>query len=219
MIEAVFIDLDDTLCMTEEICFNLENETLAKLGRPPMTRGTHQSNWGMPLAEAIVERSPGVNVDEFYQFFPTVLQRYTDEGLLDQIPDENYEALDQMIKMGKSLIVLTNRNHEELKHLLEPAHDLASRIETFYYKDNLMFHKPDPRVFAHIEEAHGWKPNECVYVGDSPSDAAAAKGAGLHFVASLESGLRTERDFEDYPVDVFIPSFTKLPEAVEQLDL
>jgi HAD superfamily hydrolase (TIGR01509 family) len=201
MIEAVFIDLDDTLCMTEEICFNLENETLAKLGRPPMTRGTHQSNWGMPLAEAIVERSPGVNVDEFYQFFPTVLQRYTDEGLLDQIPDENYEALDQMIKMGKSLIVLTNRNHEELKHLLEPAHE------------------PDPRVFAHIEEAHGWKPNECVYVGDSPSDAAAAKGAGLHFVASLESGLRTERDFEDYPVDVFIPSFTKLPEAVEQLDL
>lgn len=65
MIRAVVIDFDDTLCLTEEACFDLENEVLRRIGRKPQTRSIHKSTWGRPLFEAIKVRSPGVDVEEF----------------------------------------------------------------------------------------------------------------------------------------------------------
>lgn len=115
-------------------------------------------------------------------------------------------------------MILTSRTEVEIKHLLAPAHHLASRIANFYYKDNMAYHKPDPRAFEVIERDHGFAPEQCVYVGDSPSDAAAAKGARLHFVASLESGLRSQNDFSAYPVDRFIDKFTDLYDAIVSLE-
>jgi phosphoglycolate phosphatase-like HAD superfamily hydrolase len=38
MIRAVIVDVDDTLCLTEEASFALENEVLSRMGRPPMPR-------------------------------------------------------------------------------------------------------------------------------------------------------------------------------------
>jgi phosphoglycolate phosphatase len=32
MIKAVIIDVDDTLCLTESICFELENDVLKQMG-------------------------------------------------------------------------------------------------------------------------------------------------------------------------------------------
>lgn len=222
MIKAVILDFDDTLCLTEAACFALENETLLAMGRKPMTRDIHKKTWGKPLFEAMQERSPGVDIDKFRTVFAPILKKYTDEGRLDYIDEENYKALDALIAEGKELVILTSRTHTELEHLMAPDHALAERIEAFYYKDNMQYHKPDPRAFQHIEESHGWKPEECVYVGDSLSDAMAAKGAGMHFIACLESGLRTKTDFEkqsEAPVDVYINRFSEVVEAVKSLDL
>lgn len=41
MIQAVVIDVDDTLCLTEAACFDLENEVLKRMGREPMPRAIH----------------------------------------------------------------------------------------------------------------------------------------------------------------------------------
>ena len=111
-------------------------------------------------------------------------------------------------------IVLTSRTAAEMSHLMNPETPLYELVDAFYYKENMTYHKPDPRAFSQIETEHGLKPEECVYVGDQPSDAVAAKGAGLHFVVNLEEGLRTEQDFVEYPVDLFINHLNELPDAV-----
>jgi len=218
MIKAVILDLDDTLCLTEAACFDMENETLAAMGREPMTRATHRANWGKPLFEAIFDRSPGIDLEEFKRYYEPTIKHYTEEGLLDVIPEENYKALDRLLALGKSLVVLTSRTHTELKHMLDGGHELASRIETFYYRDNMQYHKPDSRAFAHIEVEHGRKPEECVYIGDSVTDAIAANGAGLQLIISLESGLRTREDFADQSVERFINVFPEVVDAVQSLD-
>src|SRR5690606_35757285 len=64
-IKLILLDFDDTLVMTEEACFRLENEIAHQLGLAPMSRQTHQQNWGKPIAQAIAERLPGVDVDAF----------------------------------------------------------------------------------------------------------------------------------------------------------
>lgn len=217
MIKAVILDLDDTLCLTEAICFEIENEALARLGRPPGLRSVHQATWGQMLNLAISQRSPGVDVDAFMQAFQPVNEAYVAAGKLDVVPPENYQALDELIAAGYHLMVLTSRTRAELAHLLEPDHLLASRVEAFYYRENLDYHKPDPRAFAGLLRDHALTPRECVYVGDSPGDAAGAQAAGLRFIASLESGLRSRADFSDHRVDSFIRAFPELVEAVSAL--
>ncbi len=217
MIKAVVIDFDDTLCLTEAACFKLENEVLAQLGRPPMTHQVHKATWGQPLLEAITTRSPGVDVEAFHAAYEPTIKQHIAAGDFDSIPKANLAALNQLSTEGKQLMVLTSRNHTELEHILEPAHELASHIDTFYYRDNMQFHKPDPRAFAGLLADHNLQPEECVYIGDSPSDAAAANQAGLKFICSLESGLRTPADFANYQVDAFIQTFPEVVAATNRL--
>ena len=218
MIKAVILDLDDTLVLTKEAAFEGDNELLRRLGYPPVSKELHDKHWGKYVEDSMQHWAPGLDITKFRDAYTQLIAEYVKAGKLDVIPPENLKALDQLVKTGKTLYVLTSRAHNEVLHILEPDHYLARRIHAFYYRDNMQFHKPDPRAFAQIEREHGWKPQECVYVGDSVSDAVAAKGAGLHFIASLESGLRTKDDFADYPVDVFINVFPEVVAAVRSLE-
>lgn len=217
MIKAVILDLDDTLCMTEQVSFAMENEALRRIGRQPMSRELHTANWGKPLYEAILERSPGIDVTEFRPVFEAVLTEFVSEGKLDDIPVKNLEALQTLDKQGMILEVVTSRTLEEVAHLLEPSHMLQRHIKVFRHRDNTQFHKPDPRVFAYIEAELGLRPEECLYVGDSVGDAAASLGAGLHFVANMESGIRTQADFKDYPDTIFVAEFPDVVDVVRKL--
>lgn len=212
------VDLDDTLCLTEAACFVMENEVLAQMGLSPMSREVHISTWGKPLFEAILLRSPGLDLAKFKKLYRPVINEFTKTGKLDSIPQDNLEALDKLIKDNKLVMILTSRTHEELHHLLEPDHLLAKRVSTFYYRDNMQFHKPDPRAFNELLRDNNLNPEECIYIGDSVSDAVAAKQAGLHFIASLESGLRAKSDFSHLPVDIYINKFPEVYQAVQSLD-
>ena len=219
MIRAVVVDVDDTLCMTEAACFDLENEVLARLGSAPMTRQVHLATWGQPLPEAIVTRSPGIDVAAFTAEFDDVFRRHLRNGLLDVISSENLRALDRLAAAGHTVMILTSRTLAQVEHLLDPQHVLAGRVSAAFHADNTGFHKPDPRVFDKLIAATGLTPHECVYVGDSPGDAAAAKGAGLHFIACLQSGPRQRPDFDALGVDGFIDAFHDLPEALVTLEM
>jgi phosphoglycolate phosphatase len=210
MIKLVVIDFDDTLCMTEGASFELENEIVQILGHKPMTRRQHQINWGKPIELAITERIPGIDVDEFMNLLGPTLKRYITEGKMDAITQANFQFLEDIRSSGRNLALLTSRTQTEVEHLLEPVHPINKHIEKIYYKGNSAFLKPDPRVFDKVLTDFGVKPSEAIYLGDYMGDATCAKGAGLHFVAVLESGLRTKDDFAGIAVDYFA---TTLPEA------
>ncbi len=218
MFEAVIIDVDDTLCLTEVACFELENEALRRMGRSSMERAVHLDTWGQLLFDAIATRSPGIDIEEFKVAYHPVIDEFIADGRLDSIPEANYEALDHLIALGKKLMLLTSRTHSEFKHLLASDHSLSTRVSAFYYKDNMAYHKPDPCAFDEVLRDNSLQPHQCVYVGDSPSDAAASNQAGLSFIASLESGIRQRQDFGNYRVAAFINEFPDIVNAVIALD-
>jgi phosphoglycolate phosphatase len=218
MIKAVIIDVDDTLCLTEAACFDLENEALQRMGRGSMERAVHLGTWGQPLFDAIAVRSPGINVEEFKVAYHPVIDEFIADGRLDSIPEANYQALDRLVELGKKLMLLTSRTHDEFKHLLAPDHLLAGRVSAFYYKDNMAYHKPDPRAFDEVLRDNNLQSSQCVYIGDSPSDAAASNQAGLGFIASLESGIRQRQDFDGYEVAAYIDKFPDVVNALVELE-
>lgn len=219
-IKAIINDVDGNLIMTEEPCWHLENEIFRQMGLPPMSREIHRQTWGIKLGEAVALRSNGrADVEQFWQLFPAAYQSYVDSGSLDAVSDENIAALEEIRQMQLIHMILTSRSAAEMVHLMDDNHRIAELVDAFYYKENMEFHKPDPRAFEHIERLHGLRPDQCVYVGDQPTDAAAAKGAGLHFIANLEEGLRSQVDFAQYPVDAFITKFTELPDAIRSIGI
>ncbi|MBB5084123.1 HAD family hydrolase [Nonomuraea endophytica] len=218
MIRAVVIDVDDTLCLTEAACFELENEVLACIGREPMSRDVHLSTWGQPLLEAMTLRSPGIDLEAFAAAYPAVLRRYVADGRLDVVAQENLQALDALAAAGRSLMLLTSRTEAEVEHLLAPDHALTGRLAAVYHAGNMRYSKPDARAFDELLAATGLDPRHCLYVGDSPGDAHAANGAGLRFIACMQSGVRRRADFADHHVDAFIDTFPQMVEAVARLE-
>ncbi|MFC7531896.1 HAD family hydrolase [Actinoplanes sp. GCM10030250] len=218
MIKAVIVDVDDTLCLTEAASFDLENEVLARMGRPPMPRDVHLSTWGEVLLDAMPHRSPGIDLDRFATLFPIAHQEYLADGRLDVIPPDNLRALDHLVASGHSVMLLTSRAEAEIQHMLEPDHVLAGRVTHAYHQGNTRFRKPDPRAFDELLAETGFPPEDCVYVGDSPGDAVAASGAGIRFIACLQSGVRRLDDFDPHHVTAAIDSFPELPAAVAALE-
>lgn len=218
MIKAIILDFDDTLCMTMQACYKIDNALVQQLGHPSISKEIYQQTWGLDYDIATSLRAPGIDVNQFRKLLAQELPKYIQSGEYDAISDERIAVLKKLREQGKKVLVLTNRDVLELQHILHPEHKLAELVEAFYYKSNMKYHKPDPRAFAHIESEHRWKPHECVYVGDSVGDAVAAKGAGLHFIASLESGLRKKSDFKSCPVDDFIYHLSELPDAISKID-
>ncbi len=189
----------------------MENEIAGRLGFPSMTRETHQKNWGKPVEEAIVERIQGIDPKVFMQEHERVHQQFIASKKIDVINEENLAFLDKIKSSGLRLAIVTSRSLQEVKHLLQKDHHINTRIEKIYHKDNSEYLKPDPRVFDKVLSDFSIKPNEAIYLGDSISDAVSAKSAGLHFIAILESGLRTREDFSSVAVDFFAAT---LPEAL-----
>ncbi|MEU8357038.1 HAD hydrolase-like protein [Nonomuraea sp. NPDC048882] len=218
MIRAVVLDVDDTLCLTEAACFELENDVLARLSREPMSRDAHVATWGQPLLQAMPQRSPGLDLDAFAAVYPQVLRQYVAAGRLDVVAPENLRALDELAAAGRALMLLTSRTEAEMEHLMAPGHALAGRIAAVYHAGNVRFGKPDARAFDELLAATGLDPRQCLYVGDSPGDAQAANGAGLRFAACMQSGLRRRADFGPHRVDAFIDAFPEVVNAVALLE-
>ncbi len=217
MVRAVIVDVDDTLCLTEAASFDLENDVLARMGRPPMPRPVHLATWGEALLEAMPRRSPGLDLVLFAELFPAAHQEYLAAGRLDVIPPENLETLDILVATGHTVLLLSSRAEAEIIHLLAPGHALAARVSGAYHQGNTRFRKPDPRAFDELLAETGFAPSDCVYVGDSPGDALAAGRAGLHFIACLQSGVRRLDDFDPRYVTAAIDAFPDLVAAVDQL--
>lgn len=209
-IEAVLIDVDDTLVLTEAAAYEIENLAIQKQGLPKFTRELHKQTWGQPLFEIILRRSPGVDIDSFRKTYKELVADYVKNGKVDKIEDWNIEILKNLRRLGLKLFIVTSRELQEVEHMLAEDHILANYIDAFYHKDNNEYHKPDPRVFNKVLFENNMKSINCIYVGDSVSDAEAAFGAGMGFVACLEAGLRKKEDFSHYPSTLYINKFTEL---------
>lgn len=207
------LDLDDTLFLTELASWEIENAALERAGYAPMSREVHRSNWGKPIIQALPERVPDVDLERFFQYYPEVINEFVRDGRIDVLSDENLTALRELHTQGFFLAVVTSRKDAEIAHLLDDTHRLSQFIpaDAFFHGGNCNYVKPDPRVFDGLLKFRN--ASECVYVGDSQSDCNAAKSAGLHFVACLESGLRQRSDFEQLAQtpDGYIEKFADLP--------
>lgn len=217
MIKHILFDFDNTLSMTEYGNFLVENESARRLGYKQQSREIHKKTAGIELKDSLKIRFPGCDSEKLMDIISNdVFPEFIKKGKIDIISFATYKTLMELKNSNYQLHILTSRRKPVVAHLLNPNHKLNKYIKSMFYLEKTVFKKPDPRVFDIPLLQLSAKPNECVYVGDSPEDLCAKK-AGLFLIISLESKLRKKEDFNEGQVDFFVEKFSKVPKAIKFL--
>jgi phosphoglycolate phosphatase len=216
---VIAFDLDGTLVDTAPDLIGTVNHLLVDEGLSPL-----------PLAEArpfighgarpLIQRGfqaagqtlhPARLQQLFERFIPHYLGRIADESR----PFPGCEAaLDALTDEGAKLAVCTNKPTDLSVALLE-ALGLASRFAAIVGPDAAGAAKPDPRHLEAAVDAAGGMMDRVILVGDSATDAGAARAARAGLI--LVSFGYTEIPAADLHADELIHSFDELPAACLRL--
>jgi phosphoglycolate phosphatase len=147
----------------------------------------------------------------FERFIPRYLGRIADESR----PFPGCEAaLDALAAHGATLAVCTNKPTDLSVALLE-ALGLAPRFAAILGPDAAGAAKPDPRHLQATVDAVGGRMDRTILVGDSATDAGAARAAKAGLI--LVSFGYTDIPAADLGADELIHSFDELPQACLRL--
>ncbi|MDO8407670.1 MAG: HAD family hydrolase [bacterium] len=174
--------------------------------------------WGLPGIE-LLEQGLGIG--------PMLSRRMYAEwekyDLVDPVPliPGAREALYWLRKNGFVSCLLTSRHRKNLLEILDRA-DLEREFTLITAReDGGPYHKPDPRVFFHtlstLELDKGIKKEECIFVGDTPSDILAGANAGIRtLVTQTGPYLLKHAQMHPIPLGDILQSIDNLPLWVEE---
>ena len=109
---------------------------------------------------------------------------------------------------GNKIGIVSTKFRYRIKEVLEREFD-DDLIEVVVGGEDVKTHKPSPEgLFLAIDQLNSNKKN-CLYIGDSAIDAAAAKAADVDFYGVL-NGATTREELEKYPHIVIAQDLTEL---------
>lgn len=212
-------DLDGTLVETAPDLMGTLNVLLAREGIAPLPVAEARSLIGQGakalLARGFAAGGQPLAEPQLSRLFDDFIDHY-----LAHIADESrpfdgvVAALDSLQSQGARLAICTNKR-TDLSLALMGALGLAERFSAIVGADAAPAPKPDPRHLTAAIERAGGRADRAVMVGDSASDARAARNAGVPLI--LVSFGYTDIPAADLQPDVLIDHFDALPEACARL--
>lgn len=186
MARLVF-DLDGTLVHSAPTLTAAANALLAELGRPPVPEATVLAFVGhgmRRLVERLLERTGGIPGGDVAPHLAAYRRRYDADPLTGTTLYPGVAAaLDRLAAQGHGLAVCTQKADAPARAILAGL-GLAPPVTGFTGGDSLPgFLKPDSRLFRHA--ADQLPPGPAIMVGDSETDAATARAAGVPFLLHL----------------------------------
>jgi phosphoglycolate phosphatase len=216
---TIVFDLDGTLVETAPDLMGTLNVLLEREGHAPLPLADAHGLIGAG-AKALLARgfeSAGAPLEEprlselFEDFITHYLAHIADES---RPFDGVLEAMDVLAAHGARLAVCTNKRTDLSVALLD-ALGLSPRFAAIIGADSAPAPKPDPRHLLTTIERAGGRADRAVMVGDSASDARAARNAGVPLV--LVSFGYTDVPAAELDPDRLIDHFDELPDACRQL--
>jgi pyrophosphatase PpaX len=180
-LRVVLFDLDGTLIDSTELIVSSFEHTYKAMGRI-MTLEQITADLGMPLRDTLARYFRGDELESALQTYLAFnLQRH-DEGVRQMA---GVAALvGRLSDGGLRLGVVTSKMRDTALRGLSLCH-LVRPFEVVVAKEDTRRHKPDSEPLIYALAAFEADAAECAYVGDTPLDIEAARGAGVRAVAAL----------------------------------
>jgi len=216
---TIVFDLDGTLVDTAPDLIDTLNTILGRHGVPPVAPPDARTMIGAgvrPLLQrALASKGLNLPAAEIDLLFAEYLALYADHLADRSRPFAGLEAaLDALAADGCRLAVCTNKL-EWLSVLLLQKLALAPRFAAICGQDTFAMRKPDPEMLRLTILRAGGDSGHAVMVGDSMTDVATARAAGIPVVA-VDFGY-TEIPPGDLGADRLIGHFDGLVGAVKGL--
>jgi len=215
----VVFDLDGTLVDTAPDLVATLNIVFAGIGLPnvPYSQARNMVGGGARkmIEQGLAAEGRGLSAPELDQLVRDFIHHYAAHIADRSRPFPGLEAaLAQLAQLGYRLAVCTNKLEWLARKLLD-ALALSSQFAAIYGQDSFRLQKPDPRFLIRTIEEAGGQPRRAVMVGDSISDVAMAKAAGIPVIA-VDYGY-TDTPAAELGGDLVISSLATLPAAVCQV--
>ena len=216
---TVVFDLDGTLIDTAPDLIESLNVVFAREHLPPMDYAEARNLIGggarkMIEAGLLLEGHPAKpgDVDRMFHAF---VDHYSAHVADRSQPFPGLDgALDALAAQGCHFAVCTNKLEGLSRQLLKVLR-LTHRFGAICGQDTFGIQKPDPEILIRtINAAHG-HPHRAVMVGDSGTDIATARAAGIPIVA-VDFGY-SETPIAELKPDRLISHFDQLAGAVMEL--
>jgi len=216
---TIVFDLDGTLVDSAPDLVGTLNFLLRQEGVSPLPMSQARDMIGRGARALLVQgfQAAGAPVSDgrldtlFDQFIAHYEGRIADESTI--FPGV-LTALDTLKAAGARLAVCTNKRTGLSVSLLQ-ALDFADRFDAIVGADSAPAPKPDPRHLTTAIAEAGGDPARAVMVGDSISDAGAARAAGTGLV--LVSFGYTETPAAELGADILIDHYDQLVDACSSL--
>jgi len=212
----VIFDLDGTLVDTAPDLVATLNITLARQGLPPVPYETGRNMVGGG-ARVMIERGLAAGGRTVASAALDDMVRAFVEHYAAHIADASRPfpgaraALDTLTSRGCRLAVCTNKLEWLSVRLLETL-GLSQYFAAICGPDTFGVAKPDPEILQRTISRCGSAVRSTVMVGDSQTDIATARAAGVPVIA-VDFGY-TETPVSELAPDRVISRFADLPEAV-----
>ena len=184
---TIVFDLDGTLVDTAPDLIDTLNLILGRHDVPPVGFDDARAMIGAGvkslLQRALASKGLRFPPDEIDRLFDEYLKLYAEHIADRSRPFPGLErALDELAADGCRLAVCTNKL-EWLSVLLLDRLGLSPRFATICGQDTFAMRKPDPEMLRLTIARAGGDAARAVMVGDSMTDVATAKAAGVPVVA------------------------------------
>lgn len=177
MFRAVLFDWDGTLADTAEASYRCYVRMFAELGivfdREVYAR-TYSPNWYLTF------RALGLPEEKWATADSRWLAHFAEEPV--ELIEGAREVLEALTARGLATGIVTSGGRERVGRELE-AHRLAAHLHECVFGSDVKEKKPHPEGLLLCLERLRMRPEEAVYVGDSPEDIAMARAAGVYSVA------------------------------------
>lgn len=219
-VKAIVIDLDGTLLHTAPELAEAANRMLRDMGRAPVSQDLLKSYIGNGIHWLVKRALTGDMYAEpdaalFDKALPIYEMHYT-ELACNSKPFQNVvQGLDAMKAAGFRLGCITNKVERYTTPILKSA-DLAKYFEIVVAGDTLPEKKPHPMPLLHSAKFFGVPIEQLLLVGDSLSDAQAARAAGCPIIC-VPYGYNHGEPVETLNVDAVIPDLSALMPLIKRV--
>ena len=218
---TILFDLDGTLIDTAPDLMNAHNHVMKKFGYETKTVAEMKKLVGKGAASLIGRSIWGQAKKEFGQINDQNIKKEMVKEFID-FYSKNISIESKLIKGIKKFLNWSKKNNISMGVCTNKqenlAVDLLKQIKIYDYFEYIAgsntfdYCKPDPRHLTNVIEIMQGDVKKSIMIGDSETDADAAKNAGIPFIL-LEDGY-TEKKVSEIHHDHLIKNFDNIEEII-----
>ncbi|MHA1309003.1 MAG: HAD family hydrolase [Candidatus Heimdallarchaeota archaeon] len=197
-INTILFDLDGTLVDSQEGIIQTQYELLRQKGYN-ITMSAIRNLFGKPLEVCLATFAPDKPEDEIWELVKEFRELYAKNHLeiIKLLPNAK-KLLEELTKKGYRLGIASTKLKkfitEAINHL--KIADYFEVVVSGYEVEN---HKPAPDLILETARQMNVAPQDCVYIGDSPTDIIAGREAGTLTIAILTGANNFEKMSKENP--------------------